>query len=61
MTITNYNCITPDYITPKLGAEVGGVDVAHLSDAGITEIQATLRDRHPLVFRDLHLHPITHH
>jgi len=55
MTTNNYNSITVDNITPKLGAEVGAVDLAHLLDAEIAEIRAAFYERHVLVFRDQQL------
>lgn len=48
-------CLTVENLTPNLGAEVGGVELANLSETAIAQIRTAFRDRHVLVFRDQHL------
>ena len=50
-----YTHISVDPITPKLGAEVTGADLAHLTEPVIEEIKAAFRNHLVLVFRDQHL------
>ena len=47
-----YQHIHVDPITPKLGAQVNGVDLAALDDAQVEEIRAAFNDRLVLVFRE---------
>ncbi|WP_031464284.1 TauD/TfdA dioxygenase family protein [Sciscionella sediminilitoris] len=51
-----YTSIGVDSITPILGAEVTGVDLAtELSATQIAELRAAFLDNHVLVFRDQHI------
>ncbi len=47
-------------ITPTIGAEIIGVDLANLDDAAFAAIQQALLDRQVIVFRDQHLRPEDH-
>lgn len=47
-----YSSITVDPITPKLGAEVGGVDLANLTPDSISELRRAFTEHLVLVFRD---------
>ncbi len=55
-----YQHITVDPITPKLGAEVGNVDLANLDEACIAEIRQAFRQHFVLVFRDQQLNREQH-
>ena len=48
----SYQEIAVSTLTPKLGAEVTGADLANLSDKQIEEIKAAFREHLVLVFRD---------
>ena len=48
----SYQEIEITTLTPKLGAEVDGADLANLSDVQIAEIKAAFREHLVLVFRD---------
>lgn len=47
-----YKHITVDPLTPKLGAEIQGADLANLSDQVIDEIKTAFKEHLVLVFRD---------
>ena len=51
----SYQEIEVSTLTPKLGAEVAGVDLANLSDVQIEEIKSAFRAHLVLVFRDQQL------
>jgi taurine dioxygenase len=55
MSKGQYSSITVDPITPKLGAEVAGVDLANLSPDIISEIRRAFLEHLVLVFRDQQL------
>jgi len=48
----DYERITIDPLTPMLGAEVAGADLAHLDDGTFAEIRQAFREHFVLVFRD---------
>ena len=50
-----YTTIEVTTITPKLGAEVSGADLAKLSDQQVAEIKNAFREHLVLVFRDQNL------
>lgn len=50
-----YRAITVEPVTPAIGAEIGGVDLAGLSDAQFAEIHAALMVHHVVFFRDQRL------
>ncbi len=50
-----YQNIQVENLTPKLGGEVAGADLANLDDATISDIRAAFLDRLVLVFRDQQL------
>ena len=52
LSLMDYSQISVTTLTPKLGAEVHGVDLANLSDIQIEEIKAAFREHLVLVFRD---------
>lgn len=47
-------------ITPAIGAEIAGIDLAGLDDVTFAAIRRTLLDRLVIVFRDQHLSPEDH-
>ena len=48
----NYKKIAISTITPKLGAEISGVDLANLDDETIKEVHHAFKEHMVLVFRD---------
>ena len=54
MTTTGRPTLTVTPITPAIGAEVAGVDLAHLDDGVWGEIESALAAHAVLVFRDQH-------
>lgn len=50
-----YENITVEPITPKLGAEIGGADLSELDAVKIAEVRQAFRDHLVLVFRDQHI------
>ncbi len=56
----SYEHIKIDPITPKLGAEVEGVDLADMSDAVFAEVRQAFQQHLVLVFRDQHLNRDQH-
>ena len=55
MAETAFQHIAVQTITPKLGAEVAGVDLANLNPATIDEIRRAFREHFVLVFRHQHI------
>lgn len=51
----NYETIIVDPLTPKLGAEVGNVDLANLSAEVVSELRQAFRHHFVLVFREQNL------
>ena len=51
----SYEHLTIDPLTPKIGAEVGGIDLADLSEGQLDELRRAFREHLVLVFRDQHL------
>jgi len=51
----DYRAVTVAPVTPAIGAEIGGVDLARLSDAQFAEIHAALMAHHVVFFRDQQL------
>jgi taurine dioxygenase len=50
-----YQRIQVDPLTPKLGAEISGANLADLDDEAIADIRRAFRERLVLVFRDQHM------
>lgn len=50
-----YRTITVAPVTPAIGAEIGGVDLARLTDPQFSEIHAALMAHHVVFFRDQRL------
>lgn len=53
----DYKSITVKPVTPRIGAEIGGVDLVSASEAQIDEIKTALAEHLVLFFRD---QPLTH-
>ena len=53
--MSDYSRISIDPLTPKLGAEVQGVDLAQLDDVTVAEIKQAFKQHLVLVFRDQQL------
>ncbi|MDG2277708.1 MAG: TauD/TfdA family dioxygenase, partial [Pseudomonadales bacterium] len=50
--MVDYQSIDVAMITPKLGAEIGGVDLANLDATQVSEIKTAFREHLVLVFRE---------
>ena len=50
-----YQYITVDTITPKLGAEISGVDLGNMDEVTLVEVRRAFREHYVLVFRDQHM------
>ncbi|MGW7352186.1 TauD/TfdA dioxygenase family protein [Streptomyces sp. NPDC054784] len=48
----DYATLSVSPLTPVIGAEVSGVDLARLTDAQLAEVRTAFLDHHVLVFRD---------
>ncbi len=55
-----YETITIDRLTPIIGAEIGGVDLARPSNRQMDEIHRALAEHCVIFFRDQHLTPEQH-
>jgi taurine dioxygenase len=55
-----YETITVDKLTPIIGAEIGGVDLAHPSNRQLDEVHRALADNQVIFFRDQKLTPQQH-
>ncbi|MBW4092969.1 MAG: taurine dioxygenase [Proteobacteria bacterium] len=55
-----YETITVDKLTPIIGAEIGGVDLAHASNRQRDEVHRALADNQVIFFRDQKLTPQQH-
>ncbi|HET6185156.1 MAG TPA: TauD/TfdA family dioxygenase [Acetobacteraceae bacterium] len=55
-----YETITVDKLTPIIGAEIGGVDLARPSNRQMDEIHRALAENLVIFFRDQHLTPEQH-
>jgi taurine dioxygenase len=55
-----YETITVDKLTPIIGAEIGGVDIARPSNQQMDEIHRALAENCVIFFRDQHLSPEQH-
>ncbi len=53
--MATYQRIQVENLTPGLGGEVTGADLAHLDEATVADIRTAFTDRLVLVFRDQHL------
>jgi len=57
----SYDTISVDPITPIIGAEIGGVDIARpIPDKQLAELRSAFLEYHVLVFRDQHISPEDH-
>ena len=59
-TPAGFRRITVDRVTPVIGAEIGGVDLASVDEETWSEIQRAFADHLVLFFRDQHLSPEAH-
>ena len=57
---TDFKSFTIEPLTGALGAEIGGLDLAHADDEAIAEVRAALNEHLVLFFRDQHLTPEQH-
>ncbi len=55
-----FETITVDQLTPIIGAEIGGVDLAHPSNRQLDEIHRALAENQVIFFRDQTLTPEQH-
>ncbi len=55
-----YETITIDKLTPIIGAEIGGVDLAHPSNRQLDEVHRALAENQVIFFRDQKLTPQQH-
>ena len=55
-----YETIGVDKLTPVIGAEISGVDLANLSDRQFDEVSRALAENLVIFFRDQHLKPEQH-
>ena len=53
--MSDYRVITVDPLTPKLGAEVSGANLAELTDELIEDIKLAFQRHFVLIFRDQHI------